>query len=230
MRSIDLADAALPVPGLRECRRVAFASDLHLASGAQLEEFLETCRRIAADTLLLGGDYLERRRLVPAFVAGLGMLGKTIYGVFGNNDWRYKDDLLAAGRGGKIRWLFNESVTLGDLTLYGACECDDCRALPLRLPSAPLLVLAHTPDTLYRVAPEAPLAFLAGHVHGGQVRFGFLKRWWTHTRIGRDHAEGRSRRGGNEIFIGRGIGCSLLPIRNVPREIYEVRLERGDHE
>lgn len=229
MRSIDIVDAALPVPGLRERRRVAFASDLHLASRERLDEFLAACRRLAADTLLLGGDYLERRRLVSAFAAGLRSLDKTIYGVFGNNDWRYRDELLAASAGGPVKWLFGESVRLGDLTLYGACECPDCRNLSLRLPAAPLLVLAHTPDTLYRIASEEPLAFLAGHVHGGQVRFGFLKRWWTHTRIGRNHAEGRSTRGRNQIFIGRGTGCSLLPIRNVPREIYEVVLERGDH-
>jgi len=230
VRSIDLVDAVLPVPGLNGRRRVAFASDLHLNSREQLEEFLEACRRLSADTLLLGGDYLERRRLVQAFAAGLGMLGKTIYGIFGNNDWRYRDELLAASAGGRIRWLFNECVSIDGLTLYGACECDDCRALSLRLPSAPLLVLAHSPDTLYRIAPDVPLAYLAGHVHGGQVRFGFLKRWWTHTRIGRAHAEGRSRRGSNEIFIGRGTGCSLLPIRNVPREIYDLLLEREDHD
>lgn len=90
---------------------------------------------------------------------------------------------------------------------------------------APRIVLMHNPDSFAQLpAGSAPLA-LAGHTHGGQVRFPWqalrhLLGWVNQERpelCGWIHHYGEP---GNRLYINRGLGFSRLPIRfNSPPEI-----------
>lgn len=88
----------------------------------------------------------------------------------------------------------------------------------------PRIVMMHNPKTFASLPPQtAPLA-VAGHTHGGQVRLPFTPGWsWlTEKRPGIPEASGWyfSKESGNRLYVNRGIGFSLWPIRlNSPPEL-----------
>ncbi|MFW6096765.1 MAG: metallophosphoesterase [Chloroflexota bacterium] len=92
--------------------------------------------------------------------------------------------------------------------------------------SAARIVMMHHPDTFAKLGPQtAPLA-VAGHTHGGQLRLPSLPDWsyLSFTREDEVHVDGWIEDGygeaGNALYINRGIGMSLLPIRiNAPPEL-----------
>lgn len=85
--------------------------------------------------------------------------------------------------------------------------------------------MMHNPDTFGRLPPSsAPLA-VAGHTHGGQIRIPFTPEWSWITFKSEDevHADGwidDYGAPGNRLYVNRGIGFSVVPIRiNAPPEI-----------
>ncbi len=222
--AIRRVDVELPVEGLGTARTVDFISDIHIRDQQALDEFRSAVSDSTADLLLLGGDYCEERRFLLPLFEHLASIWRVIFAVRGNNDHIYAGRLAALEHRLGVRFLEDEIVALDGLTLLGTRDpAKDVPRLP-PLPLAPLLVLSHSPDILLDLPEDAPASVLAGHVHGGQIRVPGSPLWWSHTRVGRRFGEGRATRGRTELFVGRGIGCSLVDIRNVPREFYSVRL------
>lgn len=94
--------------------------------------------------------------------------------------------------------------------------------------------LAHNP-ILFRDLPasSAPL-MVAGHTHGGQLRLPFLpSESWLDIAKGREViADGWAREGvgqaGNRLYVNRGIGMSLVPVRvNCRPELTVFTLDGG---
>lgn len=102
-------------------------------------------------------------------------------------------------------------------------------------PDAARLVLLHHPNSFEAIPPgTAPLAF-AGHTHGGQVRVPFTPDWTWMTYAEDDlvHADGFDDDfggEGNELYVNRGIGFSVAPLRlNCPPELtlFTLRRQQG---
>lgn len=99
---------------------------------------------------------------------------------------------------------------------------------------APRLVMMHHPNS-FAALPEgsAPLA-VAGHTHGGQFRLPFMPEWSWMTFASEDevHADGwisAYGRAGNQLYVNRGIGFSVLPLRlNCPPEVTLFTLHREE--
>lgn len=214
----------LPLAGLTEPRTVDFISDIHLRNQPALDDFISASRAVTSDVLLLGGDYCEQRQFLEPLFEHLAACYPRIFAVYGNNDELVADRLESfQGRSG-VRILRDESVAMDGFTLWGTRDPEHETPRPPPLGVAPLLVLSHSPDILLTLPADRAVSILAGHVHGGQIRIPGISWWWSHTKVGRRYGEGRSTRGRNELFVGRGIGCSLMDIRTVPREIYTVTL------
>ncbi|MGD6966354.1 metallophosphoesterase [Rossellomorea vietnamensis] len=148
-----------------------------------------------------------------------------------------------------IRVLQNESVPLtlknnevttnreNENTLYlgglGASwpgNVDVPEALKKIPEDAPRLFMMHNPEAFKKMPRDSAPAAVAGHTHGGQIRIPFTPEWsykdlgpknahvdgWTDEGYGRD---------GNSLYVNRGIGFSLFPIRiNCPPEITFFKL------
>lgn len=94
------------------------------------------------------------------------------------------------------------------------------------------VVMLHNPELFPAIpAGQAPFA-IAGHTHGGQIRIPFLESWsWLSIIRGREvHTDdwiqnfGRT---GNRLYVNRGIGFSVLPVRlNCPPELTWILLTR----
>jgi predicted MPP superfamily phosphohydrolase len=98
------------------------------------------------------------------------------------------------------------------------------------------IVMMHHPDSFARFpANTAPLA-VAGHTHGGQVRLPGLPSfsYQTFTKSDEVHVDGWTRdygEDGNRLYINRGIGMSLVPIRiNCAPELTLITLQRPETE
>jgi uncharacterized protein len=111
---------------------------------------------------------------------------------------------------------------------------DNWRRAFARVPDdAPRVVLAHDPLALRGIpAGWAPLA-LAGHTHGGQIRVPSKPRW-TPVRLWKPwpaYADGwvdGFLQPGNRLYVNRGIGFSMLPVRiGAPPELTFVTLHPG---
>ncbi len=101
----------------------------------------------------------------------------------------------------------------------------------------PLVALAQLPDGVSRFVmmhhPDSFAAFpvntapvaVAGHTHGGQIRLPFTPQWSWLSFVKEDevHVDGWIKeygQSGNHLYVNRGIGFSILPIRiNCPPEV-----------
>ena len=87
--------------------------------------------------------------------------------------------------------------------------------LPTALKDVPAGVfkigLFHSPVSFEEAAGKVDVAF-AGHTHGGQVRPPFIRPFWLPSGTG-DYLEGWYEKNGSRLYVSRGIGTSILPIR-----------------
>ncbi|MEM8753986.1 MAG: metallophosphoesterase [Pseudomonadota bacterium] len=87
----------------------------------------------------------------------------------------------------------------------------------------PAILMAHEPDIFPRVPRRFALT-LAGHTHGGQVRF-LGKAPLVPSRYGDRFAYGHIEDAGRHMIVSGGLGCSNLPIRfGVPPEVVIIEL------
>lgn len=203
-----------------------------------------------------GDEASEEVETVIGILRPLADSGIPTFAVLGNHDWgmRTRTDstrnqsaarlLESSLRRLGIRVLRNEAVPLrngaGDEPLYVVgigsrwAGLDDPTGAFIRLPgAAPRIAFMHHPDSFGTIpAGSAPLA-VAGHTHGGQVRIPFTPDWsWlTFTTDDEVHAdgwiEGFGRRG-NRLYVNRGVGMSLLPVRIAcPPELTLFTLQVG---
>ena len=180
---------------------------------------------------------------VVELLAPLTGSGIPVYAVLGNHDYAMptKDSpgepglarclersLEAAG----VNVLHNEVVKLevdGEgLYLVGigahTARDDDPRAALEQVPQgAPRVVLMHHPASFDEVPAHAAPFAVAGHTHGGQLRlprtpildYLTYKKELSVVVSGwvRSDSIGGYGREGNNLYVSRGIGCSVLPLR-----------------
>ena len=101
---------------------------------------------------------------------------------------------------------------------------------PARQSQAFRLVLAHSTDCLDDVAAYGADLLLTGHTHGGQIRLPGFKPLVTNTYLGGQGIyEGYHIIDGVPLYINRGIGESVLPLRlNALPEITLFTLHLGN--
>jgi len=159
------------------------------------------------------------------------------------------DDLTQALRAVGVIVLRNQALPLGDrdadrpsgARLYVAGldawfpRATDVAAALGQLPAqAPRVWLLHNPLSFRHLpAAAAPVAFGA-HTHGGQIRLPFLPRWSWMSLVKESPvaADGWIEQGfgapGNRLYVNRGIGFSVVPIRiNCRPELTWVELRSG---
>jgi predicted MPP superfamily phosphohydrolase len=86
-------------------------------------------------------------------------------------------------------------------------------------PETPVVVLSHMADVAREASRRGIPVVLAGHTHGGQVRFPFWGPLTTRSSLGPFYDRGRfefaapNARGLTTLYINPGIGMSVLPLR-----------------
>jgi predicted MPP superfamily phosphohydrolase len=104
-------------------------------------------------------------------------------------------------------------VGLEDLPLALAGSCDNEMKL----------LLAHNPIILRRAAREGVDLVLSGHTHGGQVKLTSDRN--TKTKPRRRVLKGLAAEGETQIYVTRGLGTVVLPVRfGCPPEVSLLEL------
>jgi predicted MPP superfamily phosphohydrolase len=231
-RLVRTTHRRLPVPRLPEAFRgftIVQVTDLHmraLGEASFLQGIIDRANALKPDLIVVTGDYVHGRGTeetvdcVWDLLAGLEAPAG-VHVILGNHDYgledQAKEHLKKSGRS-----LHNTvcPVRRDGQTLWLAGAGDFWRErLPLdpvlaRIPKQDCrLVLAHNPDTADSVENEQVDLFITGHTHGGQVYIPFVGTPVLPVR-NKTYSSGLkpSRRGEN-VFICRGIGWSILPVR-----------------
>lgn len=239
MEYSDVPFAVVDRPGLAGLR-IAFLTDLHAGSYFDADDLDRICVEVARrepDLVCLGGDLINSRpEELELLEAPLRRLRPPLgcYAVPGNHDHRWYPDMGVWQdrlRSFGVEVLNNHGVRIergGDsLWLCGVDDLTDGRpdlrrALWGRGGGEPTILLAHQPDHFPEAAEHGIDLTLSGHTHGGQVRF----LGWapvTHTRHG--FAAGAFECDGSTLYVSRGVGVTVLPLRTGVRpEVPIVRL------
>ncbi len=213
---------------VRTAVRIAHVTDLHTSGlGGVERSFLAALHDARPDVVVVtgdtvdGGDWEAARPVLSEIRAPLG-----VWIVDGNwEHWSRAEAPAAFFDSVGARHLRNESARVrDDLWVVGlddglAGRPDLERALA-DVPEGPaVVVLLHTPEPfdalaprLARHAPRGSALAFAGHTHGGQVRLPFLGPLWLPPGSGRFVA-GAYAEAGVPLFVSRGIGTSILPVR-----------------
>ncbi len=242
-RHLVLPELELPLrraaPGL-DGLRIAFVSDVHAGSFMDQGDLHEIFARIAAaepDLVLFGGDLINtRERELLLFKEPLQRLRPRLgmFAVPGNHDlfWGPDADLWTSFlESHGVTVLNNRGVRIGrGDDAFWLCGVDDLTeghpdlraALTGRRAGEPAILLSHHPDFFFEAAAVDVDLTLSGHTHGGQIRFRG-KAPITHSKFG--YEQGWFREAGCSLYVGRGVGVTLLPIRiDAPPEVPIVTL------
>lgn len=227
--------------------RIALFSDLHAGSPhinqKYVEMLVERINQAKPDLILMGGDYVingvigGRPLSFHEVAKSLGKL-KAPFGTFavlGNHDWwNDTNEIRKSLLDENIRILENDALQIevqnfkfwlvgigDDLTGHsnprGAIEKVTTRD--------PTILLMHDPASILGLSQTYFLA-LAGHMHGGQVALPFLGAMIVPGRAPKSWARGWSQLPGGPLFVTKGLGTSILPVRlNAPPEYVIVDLE-----
>ena len=202
--------------------KIAHITDLHTRSmGRRERQLLATLAVEKPDVIVITGDtlgntegnYENARVLYEQFHAPLG-----VWFVRGNweNKWPLRHEK-SYYRDVGVRFLLNSSEELRpDVWMIGL---DDPYTGTAKfetamegVPAAAYkILLFHSPAFFDRVAGDVNLC-LTGHTHGGQVRIPFIRPFWLPKGCGR-FLEGWYQEAGSSMYVSRGLGTSVLPIR-----------------
>ena len=213
-------------------------SDTHHSPFTGLEHIkraVKIANRLRPDIFLLTGDYVSHEReYIPPVAAALGKL-KARYGIYaclGNHDhWTDADLVTHLFRGEGINMLINEGVRLeargasfwlAGVDDYMVGKTDVPAAMKGSYPDEMKLLLAHNPIIFREAARVGVDLTLSGHTHGGQVKMrDDSKRIFPQRRL----KAGLHSRRKSQIYITRGIGTVVLPVRyQCPPEISLLEL------
>lgn len=201
--------------------KIAHLTDLHTSGLGRrerrllpiLEEERPDLIVITGDTLANNGTYKATRELLSRLRAPLG-----VYLVRGNwENWNPPGNERAHYALTGVRLLVNEGAApRADLWLAGTDDSAsgnaDMASALAGVPSGALrIALFHSPAYYDTVAGQIHLAF-SGHSHGGQVRIPFLPALWLPRAVG-PYVEGWFERDGSRMYVSRGVGTSILPLR-----------------
>lgn len=229
----------IPIENLKpslEGFTIAQLSDIHLDGLTKpdlVQRAVTLTNSLKPDLIVLTGDYVWHHvepifELAPILANLDARYG--VYAALGNHEiWTGVEVVLQAFDEIRMLVLVNQGVTIntgsGDLYLAGLDDGwsgqPDLNAALDRAPTgAPIILLFHEPDLADRVSMDPRISLqLAGHSHGGQVRFPFIGAPVL-PYLSWKYDQGLYRVRDMWLYTNRGIGVTNIPLRyNCPPEI-----------
>ena len=241
---IELTEHRISLASLPESfrgLRIVQLTDIHHGiyfPEAALNLVVEMTNKLNPDIVALTGDFVTRSRNyiepVAEILSGL-QATEGVFAVLGNHDFRVGADQIASAldRNG-IDVLRNRHVTLHrrgqkvclagiDDFLYRADLPRALRGIPEHTPT---VLLSHNPAIIEDASRLGIGLVLSGHTHGGQVRLPLVGCVYGRSAEKMRFKKGRDSLRGTQIYVSRGLGTVVLPIRyGCPPEIPHFVLE-----
>ena len=221
--SLEISRQRVVVAGIKKPLRVVALSDLHdPCPYVYIPDLIETINSQNPDLFIMAGDTFSAREntdLIPklgqisAGCMKLAVMGNWEYRLYSNSkNLRYR-----FGEAG-IKLLVNEACEIQGVTVIGL---DDLLggSPNFNMPGAasagpaPNIVISHCPGSFdyFKSDYRKQTICIAGHTHGGQIApFGqvlitprgsgsYVQGWYYHQN--------------NSMYVMRGVGTSVLPLR-----------------
>lgn len=214
-------------------------SDIHHSPFTSLEHIaraVKVANRLKPDMFILTGDYVSHEdRYIAPVAEVLGELKAEFgtYACLGNHDhWTNAELVTHLLRGEGIKVLVNEGLRVEARgASFWIAGIDDHTAgtpnlrasLKGSFPDEMKLLMAHNPIAFRQAVRSGIDLVLSGHTHGGQIKIrDEEKRILPRRKL----SSGLHERKDTQIYITRGIGTVVLPVRyNCPPEISLIELE-----
>jgi predicted MPP superfamily phosphohydrolase len=250
--SLTVVDDSISIQAsLTQPLRIAVLTDLHVGSPFNgidnLRKVVDLTNASQPDIICILGDFVIQGVRGGTFVAPEAIAAELkrlqpaghVYGVLGNHDgWLDHDRIAAALRENGVRIVEDTAVRIetkaGPLWIAGISDLwtgkHDLEAALGSIANnvEPAILLTHSPDIFPDVPARISLT-LAGHTHGGQVRFPLIGAPVIPSKFGTRFAAGHIVEGGRHLFVATGIGTSILPVRfRVPPAISLLTIH-GSH-
>jgi predicted MPP superfamily phosphohydrolase len=218
--------------------KIIHISDTHhspFTSLQHIERTVKIANRLKPDMFVLTGDYVSHEKKYISPVAEvLGRLRSEFgtHACLGNHDhWTDPELVTKRFREAGINMMVNEgfrleardaSVWLAGVDDHMVGKTDLPAALRGSYPDELKLLLAHNPIIFRQAVRYGVDLTFSGHTHGGQVKVRDpQKRLLPQRKL----SSGLHRRKDSQIYITRGIGTVVLPIRyQCPPEISLIEL------
>lgn len=221
----------LNINGLKGLK-VVFIGDLHVKpyQKKHLKNIVEKIDKQNPDLILCIGDFVsghkESQSLSIEEIAQELSVLKPKYGfytVLGNHDWWQGGEKIekVLERNGIIVF-GNENKTINVINGKKICivGVEDLSTRSVDVEKAfenirqPSILLSHSPDVFPLINKQNSVDLvLAGHTHGGQVRFPFIGPLIVPSEYGNKYAQGLIEESGHTMFVTKGIGTSIMPVR-----------------
>jgi uncharacterized protein len=235
---------AIPVKDLKPALdgfRIVQLTDFHMypyTTSSLVRKSVELANSLSPDLTVLTGDYVWR---IPEGAEDLAAILSRlnarygVYSVLGNHDiWLDVALVMQAFARNRLPMLVNQGIPIrvGKAALYLAGLDDgwsgnpDLKATLDGAPQdVPIILLYHEPDLADQVSRDPRLTLqLAGHSHGGQVRFP-VRGPLILPYLGRKYDYGLYRVNDMWLYTNAGIGMISVPYRyNCPPEVAEFTL------
>jgi uncharacterized protein len=218
--------------------RIAQLSDLHISAFTTAED-LRRCVTITndlgPDLVALTGDFVtwdaNAQRDITEVLARL-RAPHGVFGCLGNHEvyTETQDSLSHLLADAGIRILRHAAVPIASgpdqFNLIGV-DFQGCHDCPVPFPTNAYLVgverliapdtvnvlLSHNPNSFDRAAGLGIDLTLSGHTHGGQLSLEFIHRGLSLSHVAFPRDRGWYRKGASQLYVNRGIGTIILPIR-----------------
>jgi len=226
--------------------RILQLSDIHhslFVPPDQVAAVVELSNRLKPDLVALTGDFVSYSRSSIEPVAEIlgGLRARAgVVAVLGNHDFRVGADAVERALllrriqvlRNRHRWLQRRGARLYlagvDDYGYGADLEKALRGIPQ---GAATILLAHNPRLVTAAACREVALVLSGHTHGGQVNLPLLGTVYGRSPEQMRFKIGWDRLGATQIYVSRGIGTIVLPLRwRCPAEVplFELEPHRRD--
>ena len=225
--------------------KIVHLSDFHsLWFGSREKKVLRILEQLKPDFIFITGDFVDLttkaitdRKLssIKIFWERLGEKYKNrIFGVLGNHDTEMVKNLLEKSG---IIILDNKNKKLERekefIFLIGVNDPwtgrdDLSKAMEGIEENRPKILLAHAAEIIDEAVEQEIDLVLVGHTHGGQVNIPVLGRAVQPlSEYGRKYLQGLFKIESTYLYVNRGVGTSLFPIRfNCPPEITLIELRK----
>jgi predicted MPP superfamily phosphohydrolase len=223
--------------------RVVHLTDFHSYwFGSREKRVLEILKELNPCFLFITGDFIDpitklmtdkELKSVKVFWQKLAEQHQDdrVFAVLGNHDTKRVGKYLEE-KGIRVLDNENQKIVLNNQYIY-LVGVDDpwtgrdnlIKAMEGVDKDKPKILLAHSPDIINQASKLKVDLVLAGHTHGGQVNIPFVEPFWIPSKYDGKYASGLFKIDQTWLYVNRGVGTSILPIRfNCPPEIALIKL------
>ncbi|MGN6643531.1 MAG: metallophosphoesterase [Verrucomicrobiota bacterium] len=198
--------------------RFVHFTDLHYKGDREYAlSLVKTINSFSPDFVCFTGDLIEETRFLPEALEMISGIKSPVYAVPGNHDYWSRASFGEFAKGFAATggaWLMDEQQVIagGKINLLGAsCRSQQQATMPLQT-GAKNILLMHYPAWAKKFGEQKFDLVLAGHSHGGQVRFPFFGPIMLPFGVD-EYDMGMFQTAAGPLYVNPGIGWFPVPIR-----------------